>query len=356
MAGHLLVRLEDIKFVSDFTLNSMNKRAYSKKRGSMFGFVGLMLSRVCSGNCIFCPVPKLQHEYSSAGRKPFMSLGVAEKTVADLGSMSYSGWINLGENGDALLNPDFRDIVRTISQSLPSAKITLYTNMARMDKELSLFLLEHNLSELVVNVDGSTKEVYESAKRGLKYETVRDNLLEFIRIRSQTRGNCRILIQVIPPKRYMTLRKHTDIDVQYDFLDIVGYWRPYLLVGDSFQEVKYFWNWNSEPSKEIRKKSCPMIPSLLNSCYVSTEGDVYTCCLDPLTKLTFGNIMEKSVERIWNSEKRRCIVSNIVNKEFKKVGEPCTHCNERNDFLTSYLDYVKCSLISKSKRLLKRLT
>jgi radical SAM protein with 4Fe4S-binding SPASM domain len=283
-----------------------------------------------------------------------MSLGVAEKVVKDLKSMSFSGRINLGENGDALLNPHFKDIVEIISQNLPSAKILLYTNMARVDKSLSYFLMDHNVTELLLNIDGSTKETYEFAKRGLKYEIVKDNLLNFIKIRNQIKRDCKLTIFMIPPKRYLRLRANTKANIEYDVPDIVDFWRPYLLKGDSFAEVKYFWNWNGESGNQIRKKSCPTVPTLY-SCYISTEGDVYACCLDPLTKLTFGNVLEDSISKIWNGRKRRDVIRNIVNREFAKVGEPCIHCNEKNDFLASYLNYIGCSVSSRSKRFFKRL-
>jgi len=350
-----LIKLGYLKFFNDFTLNLMNKNTYVKKSNDMFNFIGLMLSRVCYGNCIFCPISKLQHKSVSVGKKRFMSLEVAEKVVKDLGGMSFSGRINLGENGDALLNPNFTDIIEMISQNLPSAKIMLYTNMAWMDKNLSYFLIDHNVSELCVNIDGSTKETYEFAKRGLKYKTIKDNLLNFIKIRNRIKGNCKISILIIPPKRYLSLRANTKANIQYDVLDIIDFWQPYLSEGDFIQEVKYFSNWNSEFSNQIRKKSCPTVPSLFDSCYISTEGDVYACCLDSSTKLTFGNILENSIEKVWNSRKRKNVVRNIVNREFEKVGEPCIYCNEKNDFLASYLNYIGCRLSSRSRRFLKNL-
>jgi hypothetical protein len=270
-----LSKLEYLKFFNDFTLHLMNKNTYAIKRNSTFDFVGLMLSRVCYGNCIFCPIPKLQHRFIDRPKKQFMSLEITERVVKDLRSMSFSGRINLGENGDALLNPNFKGIIGLISQNLPSAEILLYTNMARMDRKVSYFLMDHNVTEVCLNIDGSTKETYEFAKRGLKYETIKDNLLNFIRIRDQTKRNCKLSIYVIPPKRYLRLRANTKADIQYDVLDIVDFWKPYLSKGDSIVEVKYFWNWNNEPSNHIRKKSCPTVPSLFYSCYISTEGDVY---------------------------------------------------------------------------------
>jgi radical SAM protein with 4Fe4S-binding SPASM domain len=283
-----------------------------------------------------------------------MSLEVAERVVKDLKNMSFSGRINLGENGDALLNPNFKDIIEIISQGLPSARIMLYTNMVQMDKRLSYFLMDHNISEVCVNIDGSTKETYEFAKRGLKYEIVKANLLNFIKIRNQTKRNCKISILIIPPKRYLRLRANTKAKIPYDVLNIVDFWKPYLSEGDSILEVKYFWNWNEEFTNQIRKKSCPTVPSLFYSCYVSTEGDIYACCLDSSTKLTFGNVLEDSIRQIWNSRKRKDVVRNIVNREFEKVGEPCIHCNEKNDFLISYLNYIGCRLSARFRRLLKK--
>jgi radical SAM protein with 4Fe4S-binding SPASM domain len=292
---------------------------------------------------------------ADGSKKVFMSLEVAESVVQELKNMSFSGRINLGENGDALLNPNLEKIIEVMSQNLPSAEIMLYTNMARMDKRLSYFLMDHNLTEICLNIDGSTKETYEFAKRGLKYEAVKNNLLNFIEIRNQSERNCKISILMIPPKRYLRLRANTKVDAEYDALDIVDFWKPHLSKGDSITEVNYFSNWNCEPSNQIRKKSCPTVPSLFNNCYISTEGDVYACCLDPLTKLTFGNALEDSIRRIWNGRKRRDVIRNIVNREFKKVGEPCVHCNEKNDFIASYLNYIGCRLSSRSKRFLKKL-
>jgi len=351
-----MVRLEDIRLVADFTLHLANRNAYAKKSHNMFDFVGLMLSRVCGGNCIFCPISKLQRQFTTAGKERFMALEVADKLVADLSRMSFNGWVNLGENGDAFLNPKFKDIVATINQNLPSARIALYTNMALIDESVSAFLMEQNLSLLVVNIDGSTKETYEYAKPGLKHEVVKSNLLDFISIRDSTRGKCRIVIQMIPPKRYMDLRTNTKVSIRYDVSDIVEFWKPRLSKNDSLQEVKYFWNWNNGPSDQIRKKSCPMVPSLLTSCYVSAEGDVYACCLDALPRLTFGSILEDPIGKIWNGNRRKEAVRHIVYKDFEKVGEPCAHCHEKNDFLSSYLNYLRCHLILGSRRFLRRFT
>jgi radical SAM protein with 4Fe4S-binding SPASM domain len=334
----------------------MNKNTYAMKKDAMFDFVGLMLSRVCYGNCIFCPIPKLQHTSTDSPKKRFMSIEVAERIVKDLRSISFSGRINLGENGDALLNPNFKDIIEIISQNLPSAKIMLYTNMARMNKELSYFIMDHNVSEVCLNIDGSTKETYEFAKRGLNYEIVKDNLLDFVKIRNQTKRNCRISVFIIPPKRYLLLRTNIKANIQYDVLDIVDFWRSYLSTGDSIIEVKYFWSWNGEFSHQIRKTSCPLVPSLFGSCYISTEGDIYACCLDSLTKLAFGNVLDDSIAKVWNSQKRKAVLRNIVNKRFEKVGEPCIYCNERNDFLVSYLNYIGFRLSSRVKRFSKKLS
>lgn len=336
-----------VKYLGEHFLYFYNKVYWFRNKDKLFDFVGLSVSRVCSANCIFCPVTKNNYLHPDAGRRRFIPLEVVERVVGDLEELSFSGTINLGENGDALLNPDFEKIVQIIRERLPSAKLILYTNMANVGWKMSYFLLENNLSELFVNIDGSNREIYEFAKRGLKFDRVKNNLLDFIRIRDELKADCKINITPVSPRRYMELRgeRYEDESIYYDVEDIVGFWTPHLLEGDCVKEWIYFFNWNNERAEEVRRKSCPIVEQFFDKLNVSPEGDVYLCCLDALTELTVGNVLEQSVMEIWNGKKRKEIIKNIINKNYNNVGMPCVCCNEKNDFLRCHLNYFKHRLL-----------
>lgn len=330
--------LENLGQLNEWCLRLSNSYMLRKHMNMKFPkFVGLMLSRVCDAHCIFCPISR-----SSSGQK-FMSFKVAKKVVDELTERDFSGTINLGENGDALLNPQFKRILEYISHHLPNVELILFTNAKYLNEETSTLLLNNHLSRLVLNIDGATKKTYEFAKPNCNFEKIKKNLKSFIRLRAALKTSCSIFINIISPKLYMEVIENKKTNLPYDVDQIFKYWRKYLSKYDEIVERAYFYNWTHR-MKSKREKSCPMIQQLFRKCYISTEGNVYACCLDYKTELLYGNILEKSIDEIWNSDKRKKIIQNIVHRNFELVGEPCLHCSERNDFVYSYFILLKYSL------------
>jgi len=324
-----------------------NKRIYRRKINLPFKFVGLMLSRECQANCIFCPVP---HKTDLVNKQRYMSMKVVKKVVDELAEHKFSGEINFGENGDALLNPYFRNIIKYVYENLPLVKPILYTNMMHVDKNLSEFLVKHNLSRLILNIDGASEQTYKYSKPGLNFDKVRTNLHNFINARNKLESNCQICIEILPPKRYMELRKNRkQIDLPYDVPEVIKYWRSYLSQRDSVYEIIWFYNWNNR-SNEKRRRSCPsgiLGEAFFDKIFISTEGDTYICCLDYNTRLTYGNVLENSIYNLWRSKKRHQIINDIINKRFKKIGDPCIYCNEKFDYLACYYDFIKHRYLQK---------
>jgi MoaA/NifB/PqqE/SkfB family radical SAM enzyme len=269
---------------------------------------------------------------------------IVKKAVDELAEHKFSGEINFGENGDALLNPYFKDIIEYAYANLPLTKFVLYTNMMYVDKDMSEFLLKHNLSRLILNIDGASEQTYGYSKPGLDFYKVKANLHDFINARNKSGNNCKICIEILSPKRYMKLRKNRkQIDLPYDSNEVIKYWQSYLSEKDSVDEIIWFYNWDNR-SNENRRNSCPsgiLSEAFFDKMFISSEGDAYICCLDYNTKLTYGNVLENSIYSLWGSDKRHQIIKDIINKRFEKIGEPCIYCNTKLDYLTCYSDFIK---------------
>lgn len=327
--------LEFVGHFSEPLLRLANRVLYERGIGISYPrFVGLMLSRVCDGYCLFCPISGVRDHLESK----FMDLKIVKKVVDGLAVRDFRGVINLGENGDGLLNPNFRKIAEYISDNL-DAQLIFFTNAKRVDEDTSRFLLDIGISKFLMDMDGATKETYEFMKTNCNFEEVTENLRTFIRLRNERDSDCKVHIIVAPARRYMELREEKT-DIPYDVDEIVKYWDPFLRKTDEITEMKYFYNW-THSTDEVRTKSCPLFSQFFDKCFVSTDGNVYGCCLDYKTQLTFGNILEESLEEIWNDDKRKRTIENIVNRDYEKVGEPCLHCSEKNDHLQSYLNFLK---------------
>ena len=326
-----------------------NKRIYNRKMKLPFKFVGLMLSRECQASCIFCPVP---YKKDLSGKERFMPMKVAKKVIDELAGYGFSGSINFGENGDALLNPDFKNIIEYAREKLPLAKPVFYTNMMHVDKDVSEFLIKNNLSKLTLNIDGASEHTYRYSKPGLNFDKVKANLHGFIDIRNKSGSSCQVCIEILSPKRYMNLRKNQKIDVPYDAPQVIKYWKNFLSGDDLIDEIIWFYSWNNQ-SKKKRRISCPsgiLGEAFFDKMFISTEGNTYICCLDYNTRLTYGNVLENSIYDLWKSEKRRRIIDDIINKQFKKIGEPCFYCSEKFDYLACYLDFVRYRYFQKEQK------
>jgi radical SAM protein with 4Fe4S-binding SPASM domain len=305
--------------------------------------MGLMASRICTANCIFCPI----HRYKSS-KEPFMSLKIAKKIADELIKENFTGQINLGENGDALLNPEFKEIFLEMGKT--KGKQILVTNMKHMTKEMSTFLLKNGLQELTCNFDGSTKETYQALKTGCNFEEIRKNIHDFIDQRNAINSTCTIHIQAVPISRYLQYVEHVKSKFPYDYAAIERYWKKHVSPIDLISECTYINAWGTRNfNSKTRVKPCPYWASSI--CLVDTEGDVYPCCMDYKTQLTFGNVMDSTIREIWNGEKRRKFIENIAKNDFAAIGQPCLSCGQPNDDVKSYLNYLKYRVVYRRQQL-----
>ena len=341
MIGRIIDNL--YKF-SNFTIDIYNKHYFKNKYpGNFPKFVGLMISRVCGGGCVYCPV----HRYNSP-KKPFMSVEIAKKVAKELKEENFKGTINFGENGDALLNPQFKEIFEEMSK-VDGGHFILFTNMDNMDEETARFLLENGLNEITFNLDGATKETYEAAKTGCNFDEVVKNAKNFIKLRNEINLLCKIHIKAIPAKRYLEYRENKKSDTSYDFPKLNKIWWPLLIKKhDTITEGRYFGSWGTYNFfLKQRTIPCATVTQQADICYIDTEGSMYSCCVDYKTTKTFGNVMEKSIFDIWHSDNRKWFYKHVIYKNYKCAGQPCINCGEKNDYVGSYLNYLRYKILKR---------
>ena len=60
---------------------------------------------------------------------------------------------------------------------------------------------------------------------------------------------------------------------------------------------------------------------------VHVNGDVTTCCLDEHLENCLGNLAQKSLAELWNSEKMHDWRTAQIEGRFEDSGPLCTRCN-----------------------------
>lgn len=285
--------------------------------------LNLSLSSKCAADCVFCPSDRGQRVSG------YMSLEVVKKALMDCKDMPIRE-IQVGENGDALLNPNFIKILRTIKTSFPLTHINLTTNMFLCNLSISRILMSERLiSGMQMNVDGHNAESYEAQKK-ISYKIVMNNLKAFLKTRENLWPDFPFSITVLTLSDYSKTiqRKFQAPPVKLN-----------IIFESSFEQVKKSLEWTRCPirkspvfswaerslsKKENNKRfSCPQLPRIESEVFIAPNGDWYACCLDQNTNLVMGNIMTSSISEIEKSDKRKEFIELLKSRSFDIIGYPC---------------------------------
>jgi radical SAM protein with 4Fe4S-binding SPASM domain len=249
---------------------------------------------VCNLACVMCPYKELTRPHE------MMDIELFVKIVDEV--CGHNGAIWLHNLGEPLAHPRFVEFVRHVKRrGLPCG---FSTNATLLDERRAGQVLESGLDDLILCMDGITRETYEALRVGADFDQVTANIERFLRLkRSRGLSRPRTVVQLI----YM---KETERQVA----DFERRWRP---LADGVR-VKRFSTWaNQVPS--ITALSAPehryeptRVPGVRHPCaylwrnvVVTANGDVIPCCADYDARMVMGNVGRESLEDIWHGERFR---------------------------------------------------
>ena len=303
--------------------------------------LNLSLSSACTANCIFCPLDRGQRL-----NPKIMSFQTIRKIIDEITSESFKKQHNikvmqLGENGDCFLNPDFIKICRYIKKKIPSIRLEIFTNFANFTPEISKIVIEEGLIDSVwCNIDGKNGQNYYYAK-GLDLKNTMTNLIAFINKRNffDPNSTLRLNVTILTLHNYIhkikkvfnfwptKLRNLELVNIPDDYEDIKKFIIPLLKPGlDGYGRQRIFAWAEREKIKGLnfsQNYPCPMYKFFHYMAFISPDGSWYPCCLDSNAEITFGNIYKISINDMYFSEKRKIFLERLRNKEYNKIGGPC---------------------------------
>ena len=165
-----------------------------------------------------------------------MRLDLVAKITEEAAQYNFSGLFSVGENGEALENPDALKAIRMIRQRFPSAKIVLFSNMILMDERYAEELLEARINVLHFNLDGNSDHTYGYVKGRPIVERVKKNFQTFVNVREKLKASCQIIIGMVPARAYTKLYEYCPKVFPDDRFDIENFCKPLLRTGDILQD------------------------------------------------------------------------------------------------------------------------
>lgn len=262
----------------------------------------------CNLKCPTCTTP-----HDKLGRqKTIMMLENYKKAIDNIKS-SVSMVLPWFSN-EPLLHPDIAEMVKYAHKNNIYTMIS--TNAVLLTETKSEELLNAGLDEILLCLDGTTKESYEPFRQGANFETVLKNTKTFCALKKKRGGKKPFVeMQFILNKLNQDevedvkkLAKELEIDRLYikSFaLSEYAYTKDEMRdLSDRFlpdnpkyaQKIRYA---KSDGNLEIknRKTKCNLASTNI---VILADGRVSMCCYDFRGKYTYGNVFENKLKDFWH--------------------------------------------------------
>jgi len=299
-----------------------------------FGFSGhviVELTNACNLRCKFCPTwQNMKRE------KGFMSFDNFKKIIDSDGKIIKN--IDLNFAGEPTLNKDVFKMVKYATAK--GITVLISTNTTTLQDFSMTEVFDSGLNNLVVCLDGTTKEVYVQHRQGGDFDLVLENIKKIC----QEKKNRKAKLPWITLQFVVTKSNESQIaeviklaqDLGVDSLNLKT-----LSLGSFFELdkklelAKEYLPENKEYSRfdikddKLFLKSKPKYCSWLRQTVVFWNGDVTLCCYDYNGDLIVGNVFKDGgLEKVLKNKKYKKYRKQAIKRQF----DLCQNCNLTSDY------------------------
>jgi radical SAM protein with 4Fe4S-binding SPASM domain len=276
-------------------------------------YLTLESGNVCNLRCPLCPTT---HRGASLPRG-MLTLENAQRIIDRFPGLLV---VNLSLWGEPFLNPQIFDIVRYARRKKIQTIIQSNLSLPRFDEPTAQRILDSDLSELWLSIDGASAETYSVYRRRGEFDLVMANLRLLRRLqRDQGKRNPRIVWKMVVNRfneHEIRDAKRVADELGVEFL-AVDIYAP--------QDIAADWS----PVAKTAAAGVKTHTDRMAQCYplwqvmtVNFNGDVFPCCSEWSPNDALGNVLRQPVSDIWNDgEYRR-------RRRLNKSGPPkCDDCH-----------------------------
>ncbi len=260
-------------------------------------------TNICNLKCPLCA--------SGAGLlarpKGRMSLAAFSRIIDSLPSTVTN--LYLWGQGEPFLTKDFLGMVRYASER--GYKTITSTNGHFLDDPEAI--LASSLSELIISLDGITKEQYESYRIGGDFDLVTGNIKRLVSKKKEKGRGPSINLQFL-------LTKDTVDDMAgfHRLADDLGVDKRVVktIQAVSLEDGEQFLPSDLSLTRYRRKLDGRLVPDrygllehrclrIYNSCQIDWQGNMLPCCFDKDSTYKLGNLFNETFDECWNGEESR---------------------------------------------------
>lgn len=291
--------------------------------------VEVQTNSLCHGTCLFCP-------YSTTSKslpQGEMEWELYKKIVDECTTFSTLELFTTTLQNEPLMNKNiFKEIAYFKEKNKGRTSFTVVTNGYLLNDQILTGLIEAGVDYLAISINAFTKEIYEVQMPGFKFERIIENIENLL---SKNLGKMRVWLRIL-----QTSMNESEIP------DAIIDWRkrglrveiiPHISNRGGAVEIA-----GLRPRHQIKRKKiwdaliahyskCCIFP--LRQMCILFNGDVIVCCHDWQRLMVLGNVKEKSLREIWNSEESKRVKRLILERQYSDI-PACKDCSVPDMFVS----------------------
>ncbi|CAN5434994.1 radical SAM protein [soil metagenome] len=233
--------------------------------------------------------------------------------------------------GEPYLNPKFLDMVRYASDM--GIYTATSTNAHYLDEENARKTIESGLDRLIISIDGTEQETYQSYRVGGKLEKVIEGTKNILRLRKELKSKTPHVIF-----QFLVVRQNEhQIDEVYALAKKLGVDRVALKTAQIYDyqngsdlipiQQKYSRYQKMENGLfSIKNELYNHCWKMWNSCVITWDGKVVPCCFDKDAHYVMGDLSRQSFKEIWEGPEYNDFRASLLRS--RSEIEMCKNCTE----------------------------
>ena len=233
--------------------------------------------------------------------------------------------------GEPYLHPQFLDMVQYASQK--GIYTATSTNAHYLKDETARATVMSSLDRLIISIDGTTQDTYQSYRVGGSLEKVMEGARNIMRWKKELKSSTpHVIFQflVVKPNEHQipevyALAKELGVDqVVLKTAQIYDYKQGSGLIPTQDKYSRY--RRTPEGSYQIKNALNNECWKMWHSCVVTWDGKIVPCCFDKDAHFVLGDLRQNSFREIWQGEKYNQFRASLL-KSRTEI-EICKNCTE----------------------------
>lgn len=246
----------------------------------------------CNYRCPQCILGDKEETIKLKPKIPEMPIALFKKIV-DEGEKYQCRSLCLNHTSEPLLVRDLADRI-FYARDHGFLDILMNTNGELLNEKISEELIQSGLTRLMVSIDANSTETFEKIRVGGNFEKVKNNVLNFIKIRNE------LGLKLPLVRTSFVLQKDNGHELndfknfwkeKVDYVHIQSFSKPY----DTAEDSRI--NHKKSDTEDIFRCDQPN-----NRIVIRSDGQVLPCCSWFSYELPVGNVNDSSIFEIWNSK------------------------------------------------------